>query len=204
MTRKFKFLKRTFGAFFASALIAGLVFTMSCDNGSDDPEPELYSLTGIYTFHEAILQTTITIPGTIITVPAGTDITDQMAGGLLANANCATPSNGAVDLKADFKLFFTCLTESTETQAGTWAVNGDTTQLTLSLSVPAPLALKIEDLEIDEVNDIIGGTIKNFPITKDLLAGFLAGVPGGDTILAGIDDDYVQLVNVDIKFKKVS
>ena len=203
MITKFSFLKRSFNAIVAGALVIGLIFTMSCDNGDDTPPmPELYPLTGIYTFDEAILQTTFEIPGIGLPITAPRDITNEMAGGLLANANCVDPTNGAVELKSDFKLFFTCLTEGTETQAGTWAVNGDTTKLTLSLSVPAPLALAIEDFTINESTDVIGGTIKNFPITKELLAGFLAGVPGADAILAGIEDTYVQLVDVDIKFKK--
>jgi hypothetical protein len=203
MTSKLKFLERTFSAVFASVLLAGLVFTMSCDNSNDTPPaPELYPLTAVYTFDEAILQTTFEIPGIGIPITAPRDITNEMAGGLLANANCVDPSNGAVELKSDNKLFFTCLTEGTETQAGTWAVNGDTTKLTLSLSVPAPLSLAIEDFTINESTDVIGGTIKNFPITKELLAGFLVGVPGADAILAGLADTYVQLVDVDIKFKK--
>ncbi len=203
MINKFKFLKEAFHVLSGSALIIGLLFMVSCDNSSDTPpEPDLYPLPGIYTFSEAILQTTFNIPGIGIPITAPKDITDEMAGGLLANANCVDPTNGAVELKSDFTLFFTCLTESTETQAGTWAVNSDTTKLTLSLSVPAPLSLVIEDFTINETTDVIGGTIRNFPITKELLAGFLAGVPGADAILAGIADTYVQLVDVDIKFQK--
>lgn len=202
MTKSINLLKRTVGALFTGAFMMGLLFMVSCDDGGEDPKPELYDLSGVYTFNEAILQTSLEIPGVPIPIPAPRDITEEMAGGLLANANCTDPNNGAVELKSDNSLFFTCLTEGTETAAGTWSVNSDTTSLTLNLSVPAPLALNIEEFMIDEVNDIIGGTINNFPITKDLLAGFLVGVPGADDILANIPDTFAQLVSVDINFKK--
>lgn len=190
---------------FGAVLIAGMAFFVGCSDDGDDPTPELYPIPGTYVFNEAILQTAIEIPGVPIPISKGTDITDQMAGGLLAEAPCDDPNNGGVELKESKELYFTCIGEDNEAKAGTWSINGDTTQLNLNLAVAAgDLQLKIEDLVIDEVNDLISGSITNFPITKTLIAGFLAGIPGGDAILAGLDDDYTVLVDVDIEFKKVS
>jgi hypothetical protein len=212
MTKKLKSLSEAMRAILGSSLLLGLVFIVSCDNGDDDPEPEPYPLPGVYTFHEAILQTELTlpieiIPGTPITIDEGTDITEEMKNGLLAEAPCDDPENGAVELKDTNELFFTCIGESNEAKAGTWSVNSDTTVLTLVLSVEiGTLNLNIQDLDIDESTDIIGGTIGNFPITKALLAGFLSGFGLSEQeiqgLLATVDDNWTVLVDVDIKFKK--
>jgi hypothetical protein len=204
MTKSFKFINSAIGVLLGSALLFGLMFLSACDNDSD-PEPEEYEISGTYTFKEAILQTALTIPGVGITLPVGTPITNQMKDGLLAEAPCDDPDNGAVELKPNFELFFACVGENNELKTGTWSINSDTTELNLNLSVSSGnLQLKISNLTIDENNDVIGGTISNFPITKNLIAGFLAAFPEQkDAILAGIADDYVTLINVDVKFEKV-
>lgn len=206
MTKGRELLKRTFLKLIAGTFVLGLTFIMSCDSGSDDPPtPEPYDLSGVYTFKKATLQTTLNIPGIPIPIPAGRDITDEMAGGLLAEAPCKDPDNGAVELKSNNKLFFACIGEDNELDAGTWSVDGDYTELTLNLSISTGnLALIIGDLTIDEDNDVISGKITNFPITKPLIAGFLSGIPGADAILAGIDDNITILVDVDIEFQKVT
>lgn len=206
MTKSFKFINSAIGVLLGSALLFGLMFLSACDNDSD-PEPEEYEISGTYTFKEAILQTALTIPGVGITLPVGTPITTQMKDGLLAEAPCDDPDNGAVELKPNFELFFACVGENNELKTGTWSINSDTTELNLNLSVSSGnLQLKISNLTIDENNDVIGGTISNFPITKNLIAGFLAAYPEEqrNAILAGIADDYVSLITVDIKFQKVS
>lgn len=214
MTMNFKFLNATIRTILGSVLLIGLFFVVSCDNGNDDPEPELYPIPGIYTFNEATLQTALVlpielIPGTPITIAKGTDITDEMKEGLLSEAPCDNPENGAVGLKENKELFFSCIGESNELKAGTWSINSDTTELTLILSVEiGTLNLKIESLEIDETNDIIGGTIGNFPITKSLLVGFMNSYGLTEEqiagILAGVPDNWTALVDVDIKFQKES
>jgi len=207
MTKSIEFLTFATRSMVAAMCLLGMLFVAGCDSDGDegDPEPELYDLTGVYTFNEAILRTTLAIPGVPISFPAGTPITDQMASGLLAEAPCDDAANGAVELKAGGKLFFACVGESNELDAGTWAVNEDRTELTLNLAVSTGnLALILTELTIDENEDIIGGKIADFPITKTLIAGFLIGIPGADGILAGIPDNFTILVNVDIKFEKVS
>lgn len=209
MTRNLKIVSRSMGMLLSTLFIFSLVFFMSCDDGGSDPEPESYDLTGKYVFEEATLVDGAQGIADAIGIPVGlipTDITDAMAGGLLAEAPCDNPENGAVELKENKQLFFTCIGETNDLQAGVWDVNGDTTVLTLSLSVPQALDLVLSDLEIDEVNDIISGTISNFPVNKTLIAGFIAILPEEqrDAILAGIDEDFVTLITVDISFKKVA
>ena len=205
MTKKFKFLNGIIGLALGSSLLIGLLFLSACDN-EDDPDPEEYEIAGTYTFKEAILQTALTIPGVGITLPVGTPITNQMKDGLLAEAPCDDPDNGAVELKPNFELFFACVGENNELKTGTWSINSDTTELNLNLAVSSGnLQLKISELTIDEDNDVIGGTIGNFPITKTLIAGFLSVYPEEqrNAILAGIADDYVSLIDVDVEFEKV-
>ena len=205
MTKGIELIRRTFLALFASAFVVGLLFVVGCDNGDDEPEPELYELPGVYTFKKAVMQTEFTVPGIGLKLPAGRDITDEMKDGLLSEAPCDNPENGAVELKSSMELFFACIGESNELKAGTWSVNNDTTELTLNLVVAAgALPLKITDLEINKSSNVIGGSIFNFPITKSLLAGFLTGVPGAEAILAGIDENYAQPVDVDIEFQKLT
>lgn len=211
MTKGIKKFNRIFNSVLSGALVLGVLFMVSCDSGSDDPpEPELYDMSGTYVFEEATLVSDIEKLVEDLGFPAAfaslidEDITDQMAGGLLAEAPCDNPENGAVELKSNQELFFTCTGESNEAKAGTWATNTDRTELSLNLSVSSGnLLLKLNDLEINETTGTISGSITNFPITKDLLAGFLTGVPGADAILAGIPDDTVVLVDVDITFKKI-
>ena len=205
MTKRIEVLEGVIRMLIASSLVFTLFFVISCDNGGDEPEPELYQMPGIYIFNKAILQTTLEIPGIPFPISKGTDITDEMAGGLLAAAPCDDSNNGAVELKENKELFFTCRTETNELKAGTWNINSDTTELTLNLSVPQALSLNISDLEINKTTNIIGGSIANFPLTPDLMAGFLQG--SGltqeqiDAIIAGLPP--ATLVDVDIEFQKV-
>ena len=214
MTERMKNLNRVLRSVIASSLVLAVLFVMSCDSGNDDPpEPELYDLSGVYTFKEATLQSEITINiGQFpITVPAGRDITEEMSGGLLAEAPCKDPENGAVELKATNELFFACVGESNEAQAGSWSVNDDRTELTLSLAsppLPAALPLKIENLDINENTDVIGGSIIKFPLTPDLMLGFLpAPLTDGKTqeeldALKLLFDPVTQ-VDVFIAFQKI-
>lgn len=214
MTRSIELLKRTLFTLLASFSVVGLLFVVSCDNGEGgDPEPELYDLSGIYTFKEATLQSDIVINiGIPITVAeAGMDITDELAGGLLAEANCKDEENGAVKMQSNFELFYTCLNEAdSDIKAGGWAINADTTELDLNLAsppLPSPIQMTLEELEIDEVNDVISGSILDFPLTPDLIealaAGFLEGKTQAeiDAILAALPP--VIQIDVDISFQKV-
>jgi len=208
MTKTINDLKKAALGLLSLLIVFGVLFLVSCDNGGDDdPEPELYGLPGVYEFQKAELtdgkdEIAAAIGFSPALIPS--DITGPMADGLLEEAPCDDPENGAVELKESKELFFACVGEANEEKAGTWNVNADTTRLDLNLSISSgDLQLPIENLTIDEANDVLAGSISNFPITKTLVAGFLAGVPGGDVILAGLDDDLTILVDVDIEFKKV-
>lgn len=212
MNKLIKFLKVASQSIFTGTSIIALFFAMSCDTGSD-PEPELYDIPGVYTFKEATLQTEVTITiGIPITIPAGRDITQELSGGLLAEANCNDTANGAVELKDSKELFFTCIGENKEIQAGGWKINGDTTELTLNLAsppLPSAIPLKIEDLEINKITDVISGSILKFPLTPDLMLGFLPAQLTAGKTEAELEElkalfDPVTQVDVDIEFQKVT
>ena len=214
MTKIINELKKIFWVLLTSSFVLGMIFLVSCDDGGDEPEPELYDLSGYYTFKKATLQTTVTINiGALpISVSEGEDITEEMAGGLLAEAPCDVPENGAVELKANNELFFACIGESNAAKAGTWSANADQTELNLNLAsppLPAAIQMKIKNLEINESTDVISGSIIQFPLTPDLMLGFLpASMTDGKTmeeleLLKAIFDPVTQ-VDVDIEFQKVT
>ncbi len=214
MTMRLKIILKTFSALISSSLIIALLFIVSCDNSSsDDPKPELYDFSGIYTFKEASLQTeiSITIGVVPITLPAGADITDEIAGGLLAEAACGDPKNGAIELKSNNELYFTCISESKEIKAGSWAYKDAEKILNLNLAsppLPAALPLKIQNVVIDEVNDIVSGSIISFPLTPDLMIGFLpASLTDGKTQeeLDALKASFPAVLQIDLKidFEKV-
>ena len=214
MTVRKKRLNRVLHSVFASFLVLAVLFVVSCDNGSDDPpEPELYDLSGVYIFKSATLVSGKDAIAEAIGFPESlipSDITDEMAGGLLAEAPCKDPDNGAVELKVNKELFFACIGEENEEKAGTWAVNSDTTELDLNLSVTAgALQLKLREVEINESTDVISGSIVNFPLTPDLVAGFFPEPDGVVLTQEIIDAIIAQLpaaipVDVDIEFQKVT
>lgn len=210
MNKNIKFIKGTFQTLFTSTFIIALLFAMSCDNGSDEPEPDTFA--GTYLFHKATLQTdvsfTIDIVGVTIpvSIDKGKDITEELKGALLEEAPCDNEENGAIDLKENKELFFICIGESNELKAGTWDENADLTVLTLNLAsppLPNPIPLKIEDITV--TGDIIAGSIIGFPLTQDLLAGFLPdGIP--EALIPGIIAQLpaVIIVDIEIEFKKVA
>ena len=212
---RLKLLIKTLSALFTSSLIIALLFIVSCDNSSsDDPKPEPYDFSGVYTFKEASLQKeiTITISGFPVKLPAGYDITEELSGGLLAEAACNDPNDGAIELKGNNELYFTCLSESKELKAGTWAYKDTEKVLNLNLAappLPAALPLKIENVVIDEVNDVVGGSIISFPLTPDLMMGFLpSNLTDGKTQqeLDALMASFPAVLQIDIKieFQKVS
>jgi len=66
--------------------------------------------------------------------------------------------------------------------------------------------MKLVDVIINETTDVIGGSIISFPLTPDLMAGFLDGYGLSqeqiDGILANLPA--ATLVDVDIEFQKVT
>ncbi len=198
-------------------LIGISFFIESCNNDNGENDPETFKIPGVYTFDEALLQTEVSLILNLgfgnlpIDLPVGTDITEELVGGLLDQAPCDNPENAAVELKSNNELFFTCIGESNELKAGTWEYKETEKILNLNLSsppLPFAIPLKIEDVVIDEENEIISGTIKSFSLTPDLMMSFVPSLLTGSMTaleLAALKAQFPPLlqVDIDIKFKKV-
>jgi hypothetical protein len=220
MNKRFKFLNGIIGLALGSSLLVGLMFLSACDK--DDDDVKAYEWPGVYIFEKATLQTDISFDldlsslgfGVIpVSKTAPSDITDEMAGGLLATAPCTDPANGAVELKSNNELFFDCRSENSELKAGNWNYDDANKKLSLSLAspplpVPPGINLVIENVIVNETNNSIKGTINDFPLTADLMLGFIPSsylailTPAQiETIKAGLPP--VTLVDVDVEFLKI-
>ena len=174
-------LKMPFRILMSLTFLGVFLFLASCD----DDEPEGQTLTGQYKFVSASLRTAVTVNGQII--PAGTDITDQIAEGLFGAVTCADPANTAIDLQSTGSLFFICLNESvTPVQGGTWEGTDSNTRLVLSLSAP-PFPQAIQ------------ATVQGLAFDGDLLSGYILNLPLPGSSL-GSSSPFV-LINVDIVFE---
>lgn len=209
MNEIMQYLKVPFRFLFSTAFIFALLFAVSCDEGEEE-EPVQQTLAGTYVFNKATLQTSLSLDlGLPFPVPisAGKDITSELAAGLLEEAPCGDIANGAIELSNSNKLYFTCINEEnfTPTQAGVWSENSDLTELNLSLAsppLPSPIQLSLNPLVVN--GDLISGTITDFPLTPDLMAGFMTGLVDPSAIPDLIANLETQLVNIDIEFKKVA
>ncbi|NJN27595.1 MAG: hypothetical protein HC819_17280 [Cyclobacteriaceae bacterium] len=203
MTHTLRFVRKPMLALLSCGFLLSLFFLAAC---SDDDDPEPYSIPGIYAFNKAILRTELKVG--LIGIPAGKDITNEISEALLNSAACSQPENAALHLKADKSLFLTCRTEDTETEAGTWSINADTTQLTFNLpSLPIGSSLPsltLFDLDINRSSDIIEGTGKGFPINKAVISELLKTIPGGEAFISTIPADYEAQIDIDIELQKTS
>ena len=203
-----KTLTKLFSILMLFSLSMGSLFLVSCSD-EDQPASEEYDLSGTYQIQKATLTSGGPQIAAALGIPANlipTDITAQMSAAFLGEAPCTNPANGAVNLRSNLELFFSCIGETNQAKTGTWSVNSQRTELNLNLSVSTGnFALILTELNINEATNVVGGNLNNFPITKSFLAGFLAGLPAAqrDAILAGVPNNTVVLINVAIEFKKI-
>ena len=127
----------------------------------------------------------------------GQDITDPVKESLLAEAPCDDSENAAITLKPDKNLFFTCIGEDSESKSGTWNENSDLTELTLSLALTNQNFQLIVS-EIESTTTTLSGTVKGFPLTKELLTSMLA--PFQALLPQGLIIPEILQIDVDISF----
>jgi hypothetical protein len=197
--------------FVLAVIVLPTLWMSSCDDSED---VAAWQWPGLYTINKVTLQTPINLNlgAGPISIPAGTDITAQIAGGLLGAAPCTSPQNAVVELKSNNELFFSCVNETTAgLKAGTWEYKETENSLILNLASPplaGALALKIENVTTNQTTNIAAGKINNFPLTPQLMLGFIPSA-----ILATLTPEQilgllasfpaVTLINMDIEFKKV-
>ena len=165
-------------------LSVSMVFLSSC---KDDEEPEVSPFIGDYVLTKATLSEPLTLTtneiGDLI-VPAGTDITAMIQGSLLGAIQC-DPANSLIELHEDFSLFLSCSTSSDEIDAGTWEEQSETV-IVLNLnstavpSSPTGIVLTVTDVTL--VGSLLSGTT-SVPVSKQMLAGVVAAMSGGNATL---------------------
>ena len=170
-------------------LLVFVLGLLSCGEDDGGEMPEVDPLVGTYTFKSAkfINEVKITINGQEITFSAGADATAFVSGGLLGAAPCDDPTNAALELRENGEGYFVCIGETNEEKAGSWEVDDDRTEITITLTNPVPTSVIVEDFEL--TNDVLKGRINNFPMRKDVSKP------------QGIDN--LQLVSIDVEFDKV-
>lgn len=193
MTNKLEFLKRIVTATLLVGLSLSIAFVFYSCNGDDEPaEPE--TLVGKYQMQKVVLNEDYKI-GEITIIPAGTDITQLAAEGILASAPCNNPANAAVDLRDTGELFLVCIGESDEQKAGTWTENSSLTTLSLNLSSPPfPQNLQLSVTNITRSTDSIVGDINSLVLPADAIT---------DLLPPGIDPPLAVILTVEVTFVKV-
>jgi hypothetical protein len=181
-------MKSNFTSFLKFSLIAfsmaGLVFITGCsDDDEVDPLVGTYALTNA-TVAEAL---TITLPGASepATLPAGTPITELVAGILAAASPCENPANAAVELGADGTYYYKCIGEDVErVDSGEWNKGTDTngsevlTLIIVSESLGQTITVVVTDLVI--TGTTFSGRIDGFPAPIDANQAFGAPLTGTD------------------------
>jgi len=189
-----------FGAFALSLLVlAGLVTFTSC-NDDEEGEPVVETLAGVYKMTEATLNNDIVDASDSVILPAGSNVTAIMAGGIFGASPCENQVNSAVDMATDGKLYFVCTGDESSkdgVDAGSWEENSTLTELTLTLNatVVPPIGFVLTITDVTLVGAVIDGTIGSVPMPSQLLNQ----VPG----LEDVEFPLVQTVGADVKFTAV-
>ncbi len=167
------------------------LMAVSCDEKEEEPD----ALVGTYVFSSASFNDSvkITVEGYEVQFTPNSNAADFVGPGLMGAAPCADPQNAAIEMKSNGTVYYTCLTEASEEQMGTWIINSERTILTMNISNPQPFALTISGLDITATS--FSGTVENFPLPID------AGEPLG-TMLPGVGINY-QTASVDLTFTRV-
>ncbi|KPK83450.1 MAG: hypothetical protein AMS27_12810 [Bacteroides sp. SM23_62_1] len=171
-------------------LIIPFIIT-SCDkNDGDEPDP----LVGTYVFSGATFgeSVDIVVQDYLVTFSSGSDASIFVSEGLLGAAPCDDSTNAAIEFRENGTSYYVCLTETNESQMGTWVISSDRTTFTLNISNPRTLALEIINVIITETS--ISGSVENFPLPID------TAYPLGEVLPSGIN---FQTGKVNVTFTRV-
>jgi hypothetical protein len=181
-------------------VMAGLVTFSSCSDDDDEEPEEATTLAGVYQMTEAITTTDIVDVEDSVIIPIGSDVTAIMAAGIFGFSPCDDPTNSAVDMATDGKLYFICVGDESDKEgvdAGSWSESSDLSTLTLTLNstVVPPTGFVL--------------TINNVTTTGAVLSGTVDGVPMPGSLLGqveGLEDvtfPLIQLVGAELEFTMV-
>ncbi len=169
-------MKSLLGILLTSAIIFSLIFTISCNNGGDEPKPLPETLAGKYKFTKIALTKELVVTedssaARTVTLPVGTDVTEMSLQGMVGTLQCNDVSNAAIDLRDNHELYAFCNGEGgTPVKGGTWNENADLTELTLNLAPPlVPVAVALIQTNIQKNGDNLSGDVTSLPMGGALM-----------------------------------
>lgn len=170
-------------------LSVSFAFLSGCnDDPEEEPEEELSIYIGDYVVTKATLTENLTLQTNELqdplTLVAGLEITDMIQTALLGAIDCE-PENSLIEMREDFSLYLSCSSSMEELDAGTWEEESETV-IVLSMNStaipasPTGIVLTVSDITL-EGNVLTGNT--TVPISREMLAGVIAGMSGGQLSL---------------------
>lgn len=173
-----------------------LVFSFlffSCDSSEDNEVSE--PLLGLYTISKSVLTTDATSANGAATVPSGTDISAAIITAFLSEIECQSAANKAIEIADGNKINFVCRFENKTQDQGSWALNAQRTEFTLTLLIQGTLVpLKITNLV--ESSSKVVGNVASIPVPPILLASV-------NQAFAGILDQAV-LISIQLELERLN
>ena len=170
-----------------------LFFLISCDEKTDSVNSE--PLLGIYTISKSVLTADATSENGAAKVESGTDITSTIRSSFLAEIDCLSNSDKAIEIADNNKIYFICRNEGKQQPQGSWAINNERTEFTLTLLIQGNLVpLKLTN--IVESPSKIAGNVTSIPVPPILLASV-------NSLFSGITDEAI-LISIDIELERLN
>ena len=173
--------------FFTSTLLIS-----SCEEdekGLNDP------LLGFYTISKSILTAPCASQNGAATLPSGTNVTAEILNAFLSDIVCTSSGDKAIEIAKNGKIYFACRVEGKQQDQGSWAINADRSELTLTLIIQGqPVPLKLTGFT--ESGSKIGGNVASIPVPPLLLATV-------ENAFSGVDDQAI-LISIDIELEKLN
>ena len=165
----------------------------SCDSSEENVASE--PLLGIYTISKSVLTADATSYNGAATVASGTDISAEIVTAFLGEIVCQSAANKAIEIADGNKINFICRFEDKTQDQGSWAINAQRTELTLTLLIQGNLVpLKITS--VVESSSKISGNIASIPVPPILLASI-------NPLFSGILEEYL-LISINLELERLN
>ena len=172
-------------------ILASSFLIFSCEeDGNNAKEP----LLGFYTISKSTLTAPCASQNGAATLPSGTDVTAAILNAFLSDIECASAGDKAIEIAENGKIFFACRVEGKKQDQGSWAINSDRSELTLTLLIEGNLIpLKLTGLQESTIK--VSGNVASLPVPPLLLASV-------ESLFSGVDDQAI-LISIDIELEKL-
>ena len=164
---------------------------LSCEEdgkGAKDP------LLGFYTISKSVLTADCASQNGAATLPSGTNVTAEILNAFLSDIVCNSTADKAIEIADNGKIYFACRVEGKQQDQGSWAINADRSELTLTLIIQGqPVPLKLTGFT--ESGSKIGGNVASIPVPPLLLSSL-------ESLFSGVDDQAI-LISIDIELEKL-